>query len=850
VSRKKRRKKHRGNELQGKDEHSDNRYAVWAAAILAPTVILLHLAVSYRYSHWTWGINHLRSFSPPVIVVTALVSLFLCVPLVAQKVWHGLGWTASSLTTMRPPWRYTLLSLGALIPFWLLRSRTHFLGDGYLRIRSVMEGVPVSKIRLLDAFVNSAAYRLLGRTFHGDGALVAAVLSCMAGAVFVYLTLVVAELVVPKGRGKPLLLALLWSAGAIQLFFGYVEVYPLATMASMVYIVVSILFLQGRGSLVFPTVTLGMAILLHQSALAFIPSLVYLWMLSSRSTFRRADLPPRAHIPPLVLLGMIVLVGLVVGLIPFPDGTEPVSPWGRLVSWTHANVIPLASERDIGLLSWEHLANVVNEQLLIGPVGFALLLLTLPLVRKTWSKGHGSYQFLIIASLGYLALTIGFKPNLGASRDWDLFAFGGFLFIITATWSLYRSAVSHTAVRYATVALAAVSLFHTIPWVVLNASEERSLARFQQITSANPLWSDFAKGYAHDELARYWHQAKGDLELAEMEIKSALEYTENARYYWRLGEIYSDQGRYQEALESLTRSVEIDPMNARSYNNLGLVYEKLGNGDKALDAYQQALRLEPNLLATRNNLGGLLGKLGRYQEAIEELRRAIAIDPNSAPAHYNLGTILHKTGDYQGALDHLETATRLAPSVAASFYQRGLVHRDLGKLHESIVDLKQAVHADPDLLVAWELLATTSAECGMEDEAREFGRMASQVRRRLAEKNYRQYLLAAQQDQIEVGLAELEQAVRRDPHWLTARCNLGVTYGWLGRTDEAITQLQIALRLDSTCVEAHVNLGTFLYQKGRVQEAIAELERALELDPQCVEARQNLEAIREMGNGR
>ena len=61
---------------------------------------------------------------------------------------------------------------------------------------------------------------------------------------------------------------------------------------------------------------------------------------------------------------------------------------------------------------------------------------------------------------------------------------------------------------------------------------------------------------------------------------------------------------------------------------------------------------------------------------------------------------------------------------------------------------------------------------------------------------------------------------------------LGFQLKAMGRLDEAIDSYQQAVRLDPTYAVAHCNLGHALYEKGRLDEAINSVQQALNIDPQ------------------
>ena len=54
-------------------------------------------------------------------------------------------------------------------------------------------------------------------------------------------------------------------------------------------------------------------------------------------------------------------------------------------------------------------------------------------------------------------------------------------------------------------------------------------------------------------------------------------------------------GRYQEALEDINKSIELDPEYARAYKNRGIAYYFLGQNESAIADFQKALEMDPEI---------------------------------------------------------------------------------------------------------------------------------------------------------------------------------------------------------------------------------------------------------------
>jgi tetratricopeptide (TPR) repeat protein len=97
------------------------------------------------------------------------------------------------------------------------------------------------------------------------------------------------------------------------------------------------------------------------------------------------------------------------------------------------------------------------------------------------------------------------------------------------------------------------------------------------------------------------------------------------------------------------------PSYAGPLVNLAIVYAQDGRDDEAVKTLQRALDIEPMHVEANNELAILLREQGRFGEAEEAYLRALQADPGYALAHYNFGVLLDLyLGRQAEALEHYE----------------------------------------------------------------------------------------------------------------------------------------------------------------------------------------------------
>ena len=99
-----------------------------------------------------------------------------------------------------------------------------------------------------------------------------------------------------------------------------------------------------------------------------------------------------------------------------------------------------------------------------------------------------------------------------------------------------------------------------------------------------------------------------------------------------------------EAHEVYRRMLEAAPDHPRALHYAGVLAHQQGRNDEALALIERSLALVPDQADWCSNLRHRLQADGTAGAAIASYRRAIAIDPGHANAHSNLGVLLRATG--------------------------------------------------------------------------------------------------------------------------------------------------------------------------------------------------------------
>jgi len=103
---------------------------------------------------------------------------------------------------------------------------------------------------------------------------------------------------------------------------------------------------------------------------------------------------------------------------------------------------------------------------------------------------------------------------------------------------------------------------------------------------------------------------------------------------------------------------------ANSWYHKGVdLYYKQGKFQEALQSFDRVLEIEPDHAGAWNGRGICLKELGRYEEAIQCFNKVIAINPGDEEVYYNRGEALEKLGKNNGDEKLFEEAIKSFDSV-------------------------------------------------------------------------------------------------------------------------------------------------------------------------------------------
>ena len=129
--------------------------------------------------------------------------------------------------------------------------------------------------------------------------------------------------------------------------------------------------------------------------------------------------------------------------------------------------------------------------------------------------------------------------------------------------------------------------------------------------------------------------------------------------YMRMGLVFDEVDQRKEALESFNKVLEMEPENLQARLGLGNIYSKMTRNDLAVAEFLKAESLQPDDTKILFKIALKYWYHQKIQEAAEYYQKILVIDPNHTQAHLNLISVYENWKDWKNAIKEIEISKRL-----------------------------------------------------------------------------------------------------------------------------------------------------------------------------------------------
>jgi tetratricopeptide (TPR) repeat protein len=286
--------------------------------------------------------------------------------------------------------------------------------------------------------------------------------------------------------------------------------------------------------------------------------------------------------------------------------------------------------------------------------------------------------------------------------------------------------------------------------------------------------------------------------LAEKHFAATLALDKANTYaLYSLSKVYTLSDRPGDAIELLTRLLQIEPGNVSALNEAGVLLVEEGRLDDALRAFETVIELDPSFEMAYRNLYVALVTRARYEEAVYVAKRAIEHISTDYRWNFRVDLIhcLWKTRVFDEArqsaerllieLEHVEKSPQHDSNLLHTLINYGVVLMELDDREAAEVQFKRVLALDPHLIEPYVNLAK----------------------------------LCSYSEDFQGAIHWFDQALAIGPDHAELHNHLANFLRDAGRPDLALPHHYAAIALSPGNVEMHYYLGPTQFALGQLHEA-------------------------------
>jgi tetratricopeptide (TPR) repeat protein len=322
---------------------------------------------------------------------------------------------------------------------------------------------------------------------------------------------------------------------------------------------------------------------------------------------------------------------------------------------------------------------------------------------------------------------------------------------------------------------------------------------------------------------------------AMMQFRSAAESDSgSAAAHWGLARSYENLGQFNEVLDELRKTVELDETNLEAKARLGNYYLLL---QPPMISETEALRNEileqdPNFIEGHILTASIMAAQGKPDaDVVGQVNKAIALDPQRIESYISLErmyTTRENTAEAENALKR-GIAANNASVLGHTEYGRFLTYADRDVEAEG--QFNKAIEIDPASIEAHEAIAEFYVTSKQFDKAEATYRKLTEIQENSPESRLELAEFYSTVDRKDEAIDTLNQIIASAPEYVLARYRVGQLY--LERRDlaGAYGQIDALLKVNDDDFEALMLRSRAKMQEGKDDEAVKDLEEILKKQP-------------------
>ncbi len=155
-------------------------------------------------------------------------------------------------------------------------------------------------------------------------------------------------------------------------------------------------------------------------------------------------------------------------------------------------------------------------------------------------------------------------------------------------------------------------------------------------------------------------------EDAERYLKNLISFKKTPELYYTYGNVQKKLKKYQDAIFSFNKAIELNPNFSEAYNNLGTTKKLINEREEAIICFKKSISLKKNNIEALINLATIYRENNNYEDLINIYNQILELDTKNIKTLYNLGTAYVFLGDNSKAKHYFERVFEIDKSHIAS----------------------------------------------------------------------------------------------------------------------------------------------------------------------------------------
>lgn len=638
-------------------------------------LVILFMAGSLLPYWRVWGFNQLAWWFPYSPIV--LGAIFIAIALIIYK--SNLSEIPDQPNSTKRYLIYSFLITVVLTAlFYLLRAKTHFLGDGVQLIPILIdENLALKAKNIGEQWLHIQLFKLLSGSPQERALLSYQLIAYLAGILTIITTLFFAFKIFKNNLQRIIFSLGLFSGGYVLMFFGYVENYSIFAYLILLFSLLGLAGYKNTKCKLAMIVIAALSAWMHIFGLLLLLPLLYLFIYDHPiyKKYGTKNKQLKGVVSFITILTILFLVHL----------------YAQQNIVFRFSLLPPFNDQYIlegyTLFSLKHLFDLLNLIIMTAP--FALVVLILFFKRKFRKSINPSVTFfLLLTSLLFFITTVIFEPKLSMPVDWDIFS----IFTIPLTVFIFYAILKSSLKKRLQIGglMLATGFIVLFPRVIIQTNDRLAIKH--------------AFNYCDLDIKRNvktYRSINDYVKVNDLENLYGTRLNQVDQYYPELiinenGIALKRQQHYPEAIAYFQKAIKEHPGFSAAYYNMADCYKAMGNLEQARQNAEIARGISPDNTNALNLLSGIAVQERQYELALKYINQTFYFDPNNLPAMISLAGVYHGLHDKENYFKTLMRISRHPDASATAFFFLGNFYYGERQIDKAKEAFKTALAKNPE----------------------------------------------------------------------------------------------------------------------------------------------------------